>query len=78
MSRIDHITAYHLAIDLAKKAGFVFDHASQKTEKLLLLPSGARQGISTAALGAQVTQITHWIQQCGCSSFVLGCGQQLL
>ena len=32
MTRIDNLTAYHLAIDLAKKAGFVFDHASQKTE----------------------------------------------
>lgn len=32
MSRIDHIEAYHLAIVLAKKAGFVFHHASQKSE----------------------------------------------
>lgn len=32
MSRIDHLTAYHLAIDLAKKAGFVLDHVSQKSE----------------------------------------------
>lgn len=32
MSRIDHITAFNLAIDLAKKAGFVFSHASRNSE----------------------------------------------
>lgn len=32
MSRLDHLTAYHLAIALVKKAGFVFHHASQKSE----------------------------------------------
>ena len=32
MSGLDHITAYHLAIELAKKAGFLLHHASQKSE----------------------------------------------
>lgn len=32
MSRIDNITAYHLAIDLVKQAGFVLDHVSMQSE----------------------------------------------
>lgn len=32
MSRLDHLEAYHLAIELVKKAGFVLDHVSRQTE----------------------------------------------
>lgn len=32
MSRLHYLDAYHMAIDLVKKAGFVFHHASQKSE----------------------------------------------
>lgn len=32
MSQIDHLDAYHLAIELVKKAGFEFSHASMSTE----------------------------------------------
>ena len=32
MSQIDHITAYHLAIELVKRAGFVLDHVAMQSE----------------------------------------------
>lgn len=32
MSRIDHLVAYHLAIDLVKRAGFQFAFAAMRTE----------------------------------------------
>lgn len=32
MSQIDYLEAYHLAIELVKKAGFEFGHASMSTE----------------------------------------------
>ena len=32
LSRIDHLTAYHLAVDLVKKAGFRLVHASRSSE----------------------------------------------
>lgn len=44
MSRIDHMTAYHLAIDLVKRAGFELAFVSQKSESCYYFhPSRSRE-----------------------------------